>query len=156
MLNKWRDDMASAHDVAAYALEQLGTITALKLQKLVYYCQAWSLVWDEQPLFAERIEAWANGPVVRSLYAHHRQQFELSSWSWGSSANLTANQKDTIDKVLAHYGDKTSQWLSDLTHKEAPWQQARRGLSDAERGRSEITQASMAEYYSGLASSHQP
>jgi len=26
------------------------------------------LVWDEKPLFRAQIEAWANGPVVRSLY----------------------------------------------------------------------------------------
>ena len=37
--------MASAHDVAAYILKKLGPMTAMKLQKLVYYCQAWSLVW---------------------------------------------------------------------------------------------------------------
>ena len=49
-------------DVAAYILEQKGSMTTMKLQKLVYYSQAWSLVWDEKPLFEEAIEAWANGP----------------------------------------------------------------------------------------------
>ena len=37
--------------------------TSWKLQKLVYYCQAWSLVWDEEPLFEARIEAWANTAI---------------------------------------------------------------------------------------------
>lgn len=147
--------MATAHDVAAYILEKMGQMTALKLQKLVYYSQAWSLVWDERPLFTERIEAWANGPVVRALYAHHRQQFQVSVWPLGNSGNLTPTQKDSIDKVLAFYGNKSSQWLSDLTHKESPWQQARRGLADNDRGTSEITHAAMAEYYSELASRNQ-
>ncbi|HSX11345.1 MAG TPA: type II toxin-antitoxin system antitoxin SocA domain-containing protein, partial [Chlamydiales bacterium] len=64
----------SVLDVAAYILEKQPKnepITAWKLQKLVYYCQAWSLVWDEKPLFKEKILAWANGPVVKELYLRH-------------------------------------------------------------------------------------
>ena len=60
--------MVSAHDVAAYILEEHGPLSAMKLQKLVYYSQAWSLVWDDRQLFREAVEAWANGPVVRELY----------------------------------------------------------------------------------------
>lgn len=63
--------MASVFDVAAYILERQGPMTTWKLQKLVY-CQAWSLVWDDDVLFPEEIEAWANGPVVRELYNAHR------------------------------------------------------------------------------------
>lgn len=47
--------MASVFDVSAYILETKGPITAMKLQKLVYYAQAWSLVWDEAPIFDEKI-----------------------------------------------------------------------------------------------------
>ena len=34
--------MASVFDAAAYILEKKGEMTTLKLQKLVYYAQAWS------------------------------------------------------------------------------------------------------------------
>ncbi|HSS48337.1 MAG TPA: type II toxin-antitoxin system antitoxin SocA domain-containing protein, partial [Thermoanaerobaculia bacterium] len=64
--------MTTVHNVAAYILQKQGEMTAMKLQKLVYYSQAWSLVWDEEPLFAERVEAWANGPVVPDLYREHK------------------------------------------------------------------------------------
>lgn len=141
--------MASVHDVAAYILKKVGPMTAMKLEKLAYYCQAWSLVWDEKPLFRERIEAWANGPVVPKLYEKHRGKFQISTWE-GDPATLTIKQKDTIDGVLGFYGDKSSQWLSDLTHQEAPWRDARAGLPPGERGCSEITHAAMAEYYSSL------
>jgi uncharacterized phage-associated protein len=57
---------------------------------------------------------------------------------------------ETIDAVLKVYGDKPSQWLSDLTHAEEPWREARKGLADGERGKNEISHASMAEYYSSL------
>jgi uncharacterized phage-associated protein len=143
--------MASAHDVAAYILGKLGMMTAMKLQKLVYYSQAWSLVWDERPLFRERIEAWANGPVLPALYDKHRGQFQVRTWSNGDPAALTRTQRETVDAVLEFYGKKSSQWLSDLTHREAPWVTARIGLAPGERGTRVISLASMHEYYSGLA-----
>jgi uncharacterized phage-associated protein len=142
--------MPTVHDVAAYILEKMGEMTAMKLQKLVYYAQAWSLVWDEKPLFRERIEAWANGPVVPALYQEHRGQFRVGIWSRGDSSALSAEAKDTIDAVLAFYGKKSSQWLSDLTHSERPWQDARRGLASGEHGNQVINIGAMHEYYSGL------
>lgn len=142
--------MASAHDVAAYILQKRGEMTAMKLQKLVYYAQAWALVWDEEPLFKERIEAWANGPVVPALYDRHRGLFKVSSWKDGDPDRLTPAHKKTIDAVLKYYGSRTSQWLSDLTHREEPWLEARQGLGLGERGSAVISHASMAEYYGGL------
>jgi uncharacterized phage-associated protein len=143
-------EMANAQDVAAYILEKLGCVSAMKLQKLVYYSQAWSLVWEERPLFSERIEAWVNGPVVPSLYEAHRGLFELSRIESGSSDRLSSSDKDTIDHVLEFYGDKSAQWLSDLTHAEDPWIDARKGLAPHQRGNAEISHAAMAEYYGSL------
>lgn len=141
--------MASVHDVAAYILGRCGPMTTMKLQKLVYYAQAWSLVWDETPLFSERIEAWTNGPVVPELYARHRGQFKVTEWQ-GHPEALTSAERETIDAVCDDYGKMTSQWLSDLTHMEAPWRDAREGLDGSERGTREITHASLAEYYGSL------
>jgi uncharacterized phage-associated protein len=143
--------MASVHDVAAYILQKRGRMTAVKMQKLVYYAQAWSLVWDEAPLFPEKIEAWVNGPVVPELYNAHRGQFFIDGWPQGNPEVLTPVQKETIEVVMNYYGNKSSAWLSELTHREAPWCDARRGLEPLERGNREITLASMAEYYGALA-----
>jgi uncharacterized phage-associated protein len=140
--------MASAHDVAAYILRKKGEMTAMKLQKLAYYSQAWSLVWDEEPLFGESIQAWVNGPVVPALYKVHKGQFKVSTWPKGDPDRLTATQRKTIDAVLDYYSPRTSQWLSDLTHREAPWLAARRGLAPDDPGNREISHADMAEYYS--------
>jgi uncharacterized phage-associated protein len=141
--------MANVHDVAAAVLRKHGPMSAMKLEKLVYYCQAWSLVWDEAPMFPERIEAWAGGPVVPALYYRHRGHFQVTEWD-GSADALTPVQNETVDAVLKYYGNKTSQWLSDLTHNEEPWIAARIGLAPLERGNQEISLASMAEYYSAL------
>lgn len=142
--------IVSVFDVSKYILNKSVTMTTMKLQKLVYYCQAWSLVWDEEPLFKEKIEAWANGPIVRDLFNQHRNMFKINSISKGSISKLTKDQRETIDGVLNYYGKKDSQWLSELTHNEDPWRNARTGLSPGERGNKEITHASMMEYYNGL------
>ncbi|PIR24843.1 MAG: hypothetical protein COV43_08365 [Deltaproteobacteria bacterium CG11_big_fil_rev_8_21_14_0_20_42_23] len=141
--------MVNVCDVAAYILQKKGQMTAMKLQKLVYYCQAWSLVWDDAPLFKEQIEAWANGPVVRELYEYHRGMF-LVDKVHGDPKKIGVVQKKTIDSVLKYYGDKTSQWLSDLTHSESPWRDAREGLLPESRGSKVITHAEMSEYYSSI------
>lgn len=144
--------MANVFDVSKYILQKLGCTTHMKLQKLVYYSQAWSLVWDDKPLFAERIQAWANGPVSPALYGQLRGSFNVTGndLDSGEASNLTHDEKQTIDAVLLHYGDKGSQWLSDLTHMEKPWQDARRGVAEGERCQNEISLASMAEYYGSL------
>jgi uncharacterized phage-associated protein len=142
--------MANVFDVAKFILEKCGRMTTWKLQKLVYYCQAWSLVWDEEPLFSEKIEAWANGPVVRELYNLHRRRFYVSGLSRGNSDDLNETQKETICAVIECYGEKSSQWLSDLAHMEEPWKKARKGISEKMRGSNEITHESMAEYYSSI------
>lgn len=149
---RWGDlQMTSVFDVSKYILEKQGRMTAMKLQKLVYYCQAWSLVWDERPIFDEKLQAWANGPVVPELFTAHRGMFIVNSADIdGDTTKLDGTAIETIDAVLHYYGDKTSQWLSDLTHNEDPWKIAREGLAPGERGSIEITHASMAEYYQSI------
>lgn len=148
--------MASVFDVAAFILELCSKahqlpVTTWKLQKLVYYSQAWSLVWDDRVLFPEEIQAWANGPVCPALYARHRGQFKISELPEGNSRRLRKVEKETIEVVVDHYGTKTPQYLSALSHQERPWLDARKGLKPAERGTRGISLDSMAEYYGGLA-----
>jgi uncharacterized phage-associated protein len=142
--------MTSVHDVARYILEKREAMTTFKLQKLVYYSQAWHLVWADEPLFHERIEAWANGPVCPELYDGHRGHYTVSKWRKGSSANLTTTERRSIDAILKHYGDKEAFWISELSHQEDPWRIAREGLAPGQRGSREITKASMTEYYGSL------
>ena len=140
----------SVFDVVKFILRKKCPLTAMKLQKLIYYCQAWSLVWDGHPLFKEKIRAWANGPVVRELYDWHRGCYQIYRVPRGDARKLNKTQKETICAVLDYYSDRSPQWLSDLTHMEDPWRKAREGLPDGCRGNSEITLVSMEEYYSSL------
>lgn len=139
-------------DVAKYILEKEGAMSAMKLQKLMYYCQAWSMVWDERPLFDADFEAWANGPVLSSIYEVHRGLFSVdaSLFSTCSKDNIDADGIDTINSVLKVYGNKTAQWLSNLTHEEAPWKDTRGDLAPLARSNAIISKGDMHLYYSGL------
>jgi uncharacterized phage-associated protein len=143
--------MSSVHDVAAYILRRLGPMSAMKMQKLVFYSQAWHLAWHGRPLFKARIEAWAQGPVIRELYREHRRMYNVSSWPRGNPADLSLDARQTIDAVLNYYGDKTAFWLSELAHREDPWLQAREGYPSGARSEREISEAAIKEYYGALA-----
>ena len=143
--------MPTVFDVAKYILEVCGRMSTMKLQKLCYYAQAWSLVWDDEPLFNEEFEAWANGPVCKELYNATKGIFSvIAEDEQGNSDTLSDNQKDTINVVLHHYAKHNAQWLSQLTHMEDPWQLARTNVPAGVSSSNVISKASMAEYYGGL------
>jgi uncharacterized phage-associated protein len=142
--------MVSADDVAQYMLARQ-SMSAMKLQKLVYYAQAWHLAQTGEPLFGEAIEAWANGPVVRELYNRHRGQFSLSSWPVGDEGALSGLQRATVNMILATYGSKDAQWLSEETHAEEPWQAARRGIPDGFRSSAVIDAGTIHRFYAARA-----
>ena len=143
---------ATAIDVAKYIAEKTGELTAMKLQKLVYYSQAWNLVWEEEPLFGEEIEAWANGPVVPELYQRHKGMLKVDASLFGDadSNSLDATAQTNIDKVLSFYGEKAAFELSHMTHQEKPWLDARGDTPVGANSNAIITQASMLEYYGSL------
>lgn len=124
----------------------------MKLQKLCYYAQAWSLVWDEKPIFEEDFQAWANGPVCPKLFNKHRGIFILSDGELGEyDANVfIPDELETLAAIQDFYGDKSPNWLSDLTHQEKPWIDARKDCIQGEICTNEITKTSMQEYYSAL------
>ncbi len=143
--------MPSVHDVAKYILRQKGEMDTWKLQKLVYYSQAWHLVWEDgELLFDERIEAWANGPVVPDLWREHRRAFRVASWPKGKISRLTESQRESIDVVLKHYGKRTGFALRELSHRERPWKEARKGIPPGASSQKQITTDAMAAYYGGL------
>ncbi len=143
--------MPTVFDVAKYILETCGRMSTMKLQKLCYYSQSWSLVWDDCELFPEEFQAWANGPVCKELYNATKGVFSVTANNEpGNSNNLSDNQKDTINKVLEYYAPHNAQWLSQLTHMEDPWQEARKGIPAGQVSDSIISKESMALYYGNL------
>lgn len=143
--------MHSALEISYYIVKELGEMTTMKMQKLLYYAQAWSLVWDEEPLFEEDFQAWANGPVCEEVFHAFRGKYRINTEDFVQKSQklpkLSNDQKETIDSVLAFYGDKAPHWLSELTHQEEPWNLARKGISMGEPSTAIITKESMNDYY---------
>lgn len=145
--------MANVQHVARYIVEQLGQMTTMKLQKLVYYCQAWSLAWDEEPLFPEDFQAWANGPVCVELFREHKGKYKVDSNflnEYKTDAVFSPEQLETINIVLNDYGEDEPYELSELTHKERPWKETRGNLAPGQSSTEVIPKDLMQEYYGGI------
>lgn len=140
--------------VAKYIIDKCGEMPAMKLQKLVYYSQAWNLAWDYKPIFKEDFQAWANGPVCPELYQFYVGKFELSKNDFNDikSPELTKEEKENIDIVLKDYADKEPIYLSYLTHEEQPWRLARGNTPPGMECNNIISQDSIQQYYNGLIS----
>jgi uncharacterized phage-associated protein len=139
----------SVFDVARYLLEKERPMPDLKLQKLCYYAQAWSLVWEDAPLFQERLEAWRDGPVCPALYRAQKHAWEELRGDYA----LTNRQKMVIDRVFSAYGQKSANDLSELTHREDPWRDARGEAQPNEPTYTAITNDDIRAYFSGLTKS---
>lgn len=138
--------MTTIFDAAKFILEVCGQMSTMKLQKLCYYAQVWSLVWDGAPLFEEDFQAWRNGPICPELFCRLKGQFScVADDIPGDSSVFNNMQRETLQLVLDHYGDKDMQWLSQLTRMEDPWKQAF-AVSD----KAVMTKESICTYYDGL------
>jgi len=121
-------------------------VSNLKLQKLLYYSQAWHLALFKQALFDEDIEAWVHGPVVPTVFRKYRD----CRWSPipDQGMNSTPPFIAHLEEVWRVYGNLRAFDLERLTHSEDPWKNARAGLPPDASSNKVITKPSMREYYS--------
>ncbi|MCC3292134.1 Panacea domain-containing protein [Arthrobacter sp. zg-Y1110] len=146
--------MATIHDVAAYIVQHFRSdITPMKLQKLTFFSQGWSLALLDEPLFNEKFQAWVNGPVSYELFDLHRGQWAIDSWDHGNPNNLTPQQKIVVDAALRNYGALSGRELSELTHQPGtPWSETRyeEGVGPNQRSTASITDELMKSYFQSI------
>lgn len=121
-------------------------IDNLKLQKLLYYTQAWHLAIFGTPILAEEIEAWVHGPVVPEVFRLYRD-FRWNAVTAVPSGHLPPGLAKHVTEVLKAYGEFTGLQLERLTHSERPWLEARGGLPPDSPSHNVISHASMKDYY---------
>ena len=137
--------MITAREAAEYFIYKAGIdedlITNLKLQKLLYYAQGFSLALFDEPLFRDPLEKWRHGPVVSEIYQLYKQYGggaippveDIDEKKYGEKA---IGLMDEVYSVFAQF----SGWaLRDMTHQEPPWQ----NTPDGE----EIPLGAMKEYF---------
>lgn len=128
--------MADVIDVAAAIVDEAAasgidpSLTTKKLQKLVYYAQAWHLAETGYPLFGDPIEAWVDGPVVRRLWDCHRGDFWARRADLGEAGRLSPDERGIVRRIVDRYGRLSADRLIALTHREVPWRAARGDLDE--------------------------
>lgn len=139
----------SVLDVAEYILKKMGPVTTMKLQKLCFYTQAYSLAWLDRPAFFEKVEAWTNGPVVYALFDKHRRKYTVDTIQGGDATKVDPDIRVIADVICDLFGGMTGGQLSDRTHSEAPWRDAHAGDENGDlQPNGTITHDAMKQYYS--------
>lgn len=131
--------LVSVHDVARELRRRLPSPGSVKVHKLLYYCQGWHLAWTGRPLFAETIEAWANGPVVAPLWRDEKRATPPPP-----PVELDDRALSVVGYVVSRYGGLTGRQLIHLTHAEDPWLE----VSRSERWDQRISHESLAAFFS--------
>ncbi|MGD1821877.1 MAG: Panacea domain-containing protein [Pleomorphochaeta sp.] len=113
-------------DVARYIINYCHKneiyITNLKLQKLLYFCEALYLLGTDgkRACFSEDIYAWKYGPVVPSVYSEYKI-FGSSEIPEMDEVGIKIKNRNYIDDALDSLAKKSSFYLVDLTHSQDPW-----------------------------------
>ena len=122
-----------------------------KLQKLLYYAQAWSLVLNDKKLFDHKFEAWIHGAAIPVIYRRYKdfgfgnivEDYDESEFD----TYLTDEDKELLDEVWDIYGKYDANYLELLNHNEEPWQNARHNLPPFMSSTAEISEKDMKRYY---------
>lgn len=129
------------------------SITHLKLQKLLYYAQAWSLVLLGRPMYTEEIQAWTHGPVVPAVYDVYVDYHYSEIPRPEECPNIDRECEEVLEEVMRTYGIYEAKYLERLTHQEKPWIEARGDLPLEARCEEPISLDTMREFYSEMQAS---
>lgn len=144
------------------------SVSPLKLQKILYYQQAWHMVefGRNNTLFDCAPQAWVNGPVYPDIYHIYKDtvpgmcdHLRLEHFIKGDeiaedkarslvlNMQLSKDEVELSDKVMMLYGSRTQNQLILMTHSEKPWSEKREGLSPFDYSDKEISLDTMYRYY---------
>lgn len=126
------------------------SITHLKLQKLLYYAQSWSLVTLKKSLFEEDFQAWAHGPVSPTIWETYKDYGFESIPICECEHNLPEEVTLLLEDIKQVYGEKSAKYLEELTHSELPWKQTRGGLSLEQKSTIPISKDLLFDFYTKL------
>jgi uncharacterized phage-associated protein len=139
--------------VISYVFKQLGEVTPLALQKLLYFIQGASYALNGRPMFSEDCQAWVHGPVYPEVFDMFRDfkynpiedaRFAVFE---GTEAKLADDERKVIDLVVNTFGKYGGKVLEKITHEEDPWKLARAGYEDDIPSREPISKESIKAYY---------
>jgi len=125
-------------------------LTNLKLQKLLYYAQAWYLVFFKKPLFDDEFQAWTHGAVIPSIYQKFKEFTYKPIKTSIDVVDIDIETENLLNDIMNIYGEKTAKFLENLNHSESPWIDARSSLAIESRCTNIITKEVMKDFYTKL------
>jgi uncharacterized phage-associated protein len=150
--------MLRAIDIARYLIqlsyrpdspEESDLLCPLRLQKLLYYVQGWSLALRGRPAFDDEIEAWTLGPVVPEIYWQFKPvgALVIVPAQAGEQAILPSSDARLVEVVWREYGKYSASELIRRTHAERPWTSARTGLAATAKSSAVVSKESLASFF---------
>jgi uncharacterized phage-associated protein len=139
--------------IVRYRAEDLAApVDPMSLEKLVYYAQCFYLVVKREKLFDDEIRAWRFGPVVRSVYDQYAKfaanPIILKEGDWPP---LSEEVQRHLEEVVGFFGRLTAIELSNATHEEGPWANARLGYNRHDNSDVLMHVEDLRRYYCSLA-----
>lgn len=134
--NKEENNMEEIKSIERYLIENGNDVTNKKLQKLLYFSQAWFITlntYEEDQdqnltrLFREKIQAWRHGPVIPESYQRYKKYsyFSIEKKEVEEFDVLTNEEvKKFLNQILETYDDFTGDELESISHQESPWKDA--------------------------------
>jgi len=136
--------------VIKYLLKELGEVTPLALQKLLYYSQGFYKTFYDQFLFKDECEAWVHGPVYKDIYFKYRDfgynplEDEMLEFE---DINLTEAEEELLDSIIDNFGCYSAKTLARMTHLERPWRLTRKNLKPEQKSNEIISKDLIAKYF---------
>ena len=154
-------------------LQKGNTINPSKLRRILYYLQAWYMVYFDSPgksIFSDVPESWSSGPGYGRLIdlfptLGDRDQFSLKDLSLPDldlpgkelscivrsvykelGKTLSLRQFDFIEECITMFGCMGTDDLVLSTLSEEPWTETRKDISPLNKGRN-LSLEKMFEYY---------
>ena len=131
-------------------------ISNLKLQKMVFYCQAYHIAKYREQLIDNKFEAWKHGAVLPALYNdysylgyNNKQKYEKKEYD-NIRSDLGEYLTGFLDKIINEFSDMTASEIRELNHSEEPWKEARRGYEPDDSCNEIIKEDTIYKYYSQL------
>ncbi len=126
-------------------------ITPLKLQKLLFYAQGWYMSFFKVSLFANDFQAWVHGPVIPEVYFKFRDNgYHAIDKVEADLSKFDPMQVELLKEVYDVYGMYDAKVLERMTHRDAPWKEARQGYGWDENCQEVILQEKMHAYFDTL------
>jgi uncharacterized phage-associated protein len=125
-------------------------LTNLRLQKLLYYAQAWSLVVRQSELFSDDLHAAATGPVVPTVFqklAGASNDGPIPPMAFADVAELSEQEAEFVIGVWEAYKQFSATELSRLTLQDQPWKRARGDRPPAEGAQDTISVNELEEFF---------